>query len=109
LVRQESTVDSFTDAINSLLQLLIGLGNLIISALIAIEIWLRDHLAQFGLPPNVQTIIMLCVAAVLILGALRLFGGLIRVGVVIILILVAIHIVLPILPHAAVLPPIPAK
>jgi hypothetical protein len=109
LVLQESTVDSFTDAINSLLQLLLRLGSLIISALIAIEIWIRDHLAQFGLPPNVQTIIMLAVAAVLIVGSLRLFGGLIRVGVVIILILVAIHIVMPILPHAAVLPPTPTK
>ena len=41
--------------------------------------------------------LLLAVAAVLVLGALRLFGGVIRIAVVLILLLVAIHIVMPVI------------
>ena len=92
-------MDSFTNVVNSLLQLLIRLGNLIVGGIIAIEVWLRDQLAQFGLSPAIQTVIMLALAALLIMTALRLFGGLIRVAVVLVLILIAVHILLPVLPH----------
>lgn len=89
----------FEHAINRLLQLLIQAGNLIVSALVTIEVWLRGQLAQLGLGPAAQTAIMVVVAALLILGTLRLFGGLIRVAVVLILILISIHIMLPVLPQ----------
>jgi len=92
-------VDSFTHVINSLLQLMIELGNLVVSGLITLELWLRDQLAQLGLSPPIQTVIMVAIAALLIVGALRVFGGLIRIAVVLVLILIAIHILLPILPH----------
>jgi hypothetical protein len=92
-------MDSFTHVINSLLQLLVQLGNLIIGGLVAVELWVRVQLATLGLPPAGQTIIMLAFAALLILGALRLFGGLIRAVVLLVLILIAIHILLPVLPH----------
>jgi hypothetical protein len=92
-------MDSFTHVINSLLQLLVQLGKLIIGGLVAVELWVRAQLATLGLPPAVQTIIMLAFAALLILGALRLFGGLIRAVVLLVLILIAIHILLPVLPH----------
>jgi hypothetical protein len=92
-------VDGFTHGVNGLLQFLIRLGNFIVGLLISFELWLRAQLGQFGFSANVQTAIMIAVAAVLILGSLRLFGGLIRIAVVLILILVAIHILLPVLPH----------
>ncbi|MEA2740090.1 MAG: hypothetical protein QOH05_3397 [Acetobacteraceae bacterium] len=92
-------MDSFANVVNNLLHLLIQLGDFIVGALITIELWVRGQLAQMGLAANVQTVIMLAVAALLIVGALRLFGGLIRIAVVLVLILVAIHIVLPVLPH----------
>ena len=92
-------MDSFTHVINSLLQLMIELGNLVVSGLITLELWLRDQLAQLGLSPPIQTVIMVAIAALLIVGALRVFGGLIRIAVVLVLILIAIHILLPILPH----------
>jgi hypothetical protein len=95
LVLRESTVDSFTHVIKSLLQLLIQLGNLIVAGIVIIEVWLRGQLTQFGLPHNIQTVILLVLAAVLIIGALRLFGGLIRLAVVLVLILIAVHIVIP--------------
>ena len=65
-------------------------------ALTAFEIWLRGVLQQLGVPHLLQTVLLLAVAAVLVLGSLRLFGGIIRVAVVLILLLIAIHIIMPV-------------
>jgi hypothetical protein len=92
-------LDSFEHVINSLLQFLIRLGDVIVGGIVTLELWMRGQLSQFGLTPQVQTVIMVALAAVLILGALRLFGGLIRVAVVLVLILIALHIVMPVLQH----------
>nr|WP_294522921.1 hypothetical protein [uncultured Rhodopila sp.] len=92
-------MDAFTNAINSILQLLLQIGNLIVAGLVAVELWVRGQLAAAGMAPSLQTVVMVSVAALLILGALRVFGGLIRVIVILVLILIAIHIVLPVLPH----------
>jgi hypothetical protein len=50
-----------------------------------------------GVAPAAQTLILVLVAVLLILGSLRLFGGLIRVAAVLILMLIAIHILLPVI------------
>ena len=84
--------------IDTLLHIVVQLGRLLMSAILAIEIWIRGELSHAGLPPAVQTALMLAVAALLIIGSLRLFGGLIRIAVVLLLLLVALHIVLPVLP-----------
>lgn len=91
-------MDKANQVINGLLHLIIQIGHLLMSAVIGLELSIRDELAQAGLPPPVQTVLMLAIAALLILGALRLFGGLIRIAVVLLLVLVAIHIILPVLP-----------
>jgi hypothetical protein len=96
---RRTAVDSFKNVVNSLLQLVLELGNLIVAGIVFIELWLRGELTQFGLPQTAQTIILLLLAVVLIVGALRLFGGLIRVAVVLILILIGIHILMPLLQH----------
>jgi hypothetical protein len=67
----------------------------VLGVLAAIEQWLRGQLAAIGAPPGIQTAIMLVVALLLVLAALRVFGGLIRVLVVAFLILLALHAVLP--------------
>jgi hypothetical protein len=90
-------VDNFGHALDTLLQLLIRIGNLIVAGIVAIELWLRAGLRQFGLPPAMQTAILVVLAVILIVGALRLFGGLIRVAVVIVVLIIAIHILLPVL------------
>jgi hypothetical protein len=92
-------MDSFANIVRRLLDLLIALGNIIVAALITIEVWLRAQLTQFGLPPVIQTVILIAVAALLVIGSLRLFGGLIRIAVVLVLILIAIHVALPVLQH----------
>jgi hypothetical protein len=92
-------VDTFTRIVNSLLQLLTQLGDLAVSGLKAIELWLRDQLTSLGVPPELQTIIMLALAALLVLLVVRAFGGLIRVVVLLVLLLVAVRVLLPVLPH----------
>ena len=96
--RRESEVESFRRFVDSLLNIVIQLGHLIVAALVAIELWLRDQLALAGVPPVIQTVLLIAFAALLIVGSLRLFGGLIRVAVVLVLVLFAIHIIMPVLP-----------
>ena len=92
-------MDSLTRFINSLLQLLIQIGDVLFNVLITIETWVRGQLAGLGLSSQIQTVIMIVVAVLLIVGSLRLFGGLLRIALVLILVLIAIHIILPVLPH----------
>jgi hypothetical protein len=92
-------MDNVNRVLNSLLQLVIGLGDLIVGGILAIEEWMRGQLATLGVSPQIQTVILVVLAVVLILAALRLFGGLIRIAVVLVLALIAIHILMPVL-HA---------
>jgi len=90
-------VDTFTRAVATLLQLLTQLGDLILAGIVAVELWLRAQFEQFGIPPVIQTVLLVAFAVVLILIALRLFGGLIRVAVVLVLLLVVIHVLMPVI------------
>jgi hypothetical protein len=90
-------VEQLQTAINALLKLLTHLGVALAAILTALELWVRDELGQLGLPHAAQTLILLVVAVLLVLGSLRLFGGLIRVAAVLILMLIAIHILLPVI------------
>lgn len=92
-------MDSSANIVRRVLDLLIALGNIIVAALVTIEVWLRAQLTQFGLAPEIQTVILIAVAVLLVVGSLRLFGGLIRVAVVLVLILIAIHVAMPVLQH----------
>jgi hypothetical protein len=85
--------------LNSLLQLVIRLGDIIVGAIIAIEVWLRTELTTLGVPPLIQTVLLIASALLLIVAALRLFGGLVRIAVILVLALIALHILMPVL-HA---------
>ena len=56
-------MDSFKRTIDSILTLLLQIGDLIVAGIVAIELWLRGQLGQFGLPPGVQTTILVALAA----------------------------------------------
>jgi hypothetical protein len=90
-------VGNLQNAIDALLQVFRQLGDAVVGLLTALELWLRGQLQQLGVPHTVQTLILLAVAVLLVLGTLRLFGGLIRVVVVLILLLIAIHIMMPVI------------
>ncbi len=89
-------MDSLNHAVEVLLHLVIQAGNLIVAGIIAIELWMRAQLATLGLPPDIQTVLLVALAVLLIVAALRLFGGLIRVAVVLVVVLIAIHVLLPV-------------
>jgi hypothetical protein len=81
-----------------MLQLLVHIGELVVAAIVACEVWLRGQLGALGVAPVLQTAIMVGLAVLLILGSVRLLGGLIRIAVVLVLLLIAIHIIVPLLP-----------
>ncbi len=85
----------FHPAVNALLQFLQQLITLAANALTALDSWLRGQMDLLGVPPTIQTLIILAVSVFLIIGALRVLGGLIRVGAVLILVLVVIHFLMP--------------
>jgi hypothetical protein len=90
-------VDAFTQAISSLVRLLIQFGDLILAGIVAAEQWLRGQLTVLGVPASIQMVLLVALAVVLVLAALRLFGGLIRVAVVLVLLLIVIHALLPVI------------
>ncbi len=90
-------MERFTQALDSLLHLLVGFGSAIAAIILAFELWLRGQLTTLGVAPPIQTVLLVAVAVLLIVATLRLFGGLIRLGVVLVLVLIAIQILAPVL------------
>jgi hypothetical protein len=73
--------------------------DLILAAIAAIEVWLRGQLTLLGVPAQTQNVLLIAAAIILILAGLRLFGGLFRVLIVALLVLLAVHLLMPVL-HA---------
>jgi hypothetical protein len=92
-------MEKVDQAINALLALFASAADAVLAGLAAVEQWLRTQLTGLGVEPRIQTVIMVAVAIVLLLLVLRVFGGVIRVVLVVFLILLALHVVLP-LAHA---------
>jgi hypothetical protein len=86
-----------TRSLQTLLQLLIVTGNLIIGGILTMELSLRDQLEIFGVARPVQTAMLLALTLLLILASLRTFGGPIRVAVTLVLVLTFIHVLLPVI------------
>ena len=84
--------------LKALVGIFVYLADLALAVFAAIELWLRGELQAMGLAPVVQTIILVAVAVLLVLAALNLLGGLIRVLVVLFLVLLAVHILVPLIP-----------
>lgn len=81
--------------IDSLLRFLRELSELMAALLIQVEYWLRGQMQDVGVPPLLQTMVLVSVAILLIVGAVRFFAGLVRVAVVLVLVLLALHLLTP--------------
>ena len=81
--------------INFLLALILGLFGLIVTAIATIESFLRGLLTEAGISGQVQSIVLVVTAILLMLAALRLFGGIFGVLITIVLILLVVHILAP--------------
>jgi hypothetical protein len=82
-------------AINFLLALILGLFGLIITAIATIEDFLRGLLTAAGISGQVQTVVLIVTAVLLIVAALRLFGGIFGALITIVLVLLMMHILVP--------------
>ncbi len=80
-------------ASTALLEFIRDSAILIAQQLSRFEGLLRDQLLTIGLSPLAQTVVMVAVVAFLAVTALRLFAGLLRFAVVLVLLLVALHLV----------------
>ena len=92
-----------TQTIDSLIQLIIRLGQSGALAIASAESWMRGQLSGLGVAPEMQTVILVIFAIIMILTVVRIVGGLIRIAVLALLVLVTLDLVLPIL-HANPLP-----
>ena len=89
-------VNEALHTVETWLELLIGV---LLGVFGVIEGFIRSILVQAGIPANLQQIIMLVVAVLLIIAILRLFGGVLRFLLVLFLILLALHVLVPTLGH----------
>jgi len=60
-----------------------------------IEVALHDFMTRLGVPSNIQSVILLVIGVLFIIAVLRLFGGVLRLLIVVLLILFLLHIVAP--------------
>ena len=82
-------------AIDDVVSLIVGLFGLIVAGIGAVEHILRDALIPMGIGREGQNLVLLLVAVALIIGAIRVFGGVFAVLISVVLILLILHIVLP--------------
>ena len=82
-------------AIDLILGLLSTLFHLIIAAIAIIEGVLRDVLAPMALGHGAENAILLVFAVLLIVAAIRIFGGLFALLLSVVLVLMVLHILLP--------------
>jgi hypothetical protein len=74
-----------------LLALLTTLGALVLSALATLEAALGQIMTSAHIPPDVQTILGLLLAIAFLIAALQLFGGFIRVVLIVLLLAIVVH------------------
>ena len=88
-------MNSVTHALDAVWAAIAALVDLVLSALGVVELWLRARMAQVGVPHGLQTIVLILVAVLFLVAALRLFGGVLRVLLIVFLLLLALHILAP--------------
>jgi hypothetical protein len=84
----DQALQTLTYWLRAFLGVLIGLFAII-------ENFLHNIMSQIGIPANFQSLLILVVAVLFIVGVLRAFGGVIRLLLVVFLILLVLHILLP--------------
>ena len=85
-------------AAQMVLHLIMTIINLVFAVFAAVEIWLRRFLADLGLHGQAATLILVLVAVVFFIGALRLFGGALQLLIAVFLILFALQVLFTIAP-----------
>ena len=90
-------MDRVDQIVIQLLNLIEQIVSLILAGLAAIEIWARTQLASLGIPPGISVIILIAIALLLIVGAIRLLGPIVYVVVVVFIVLLMLHTLMPVI------------
>jgi hypothetical protein len=88
-------MDAVHQIVNAFLNLVVGLLDLVLTGLGALEAWLRVQLTAMGVSGEIQPIILIVVAVLFLILALRVMGGIIRLVVLVFLVLLILHILMP--------------
>ncbi len=78
---------------HALMELLWAIVAIVMAALAWIETVLGIPMRAAGLPPDLQLAIGVLVAIVVVIAALRLFGGVLRLALVVLLVVLVLHAV----------------
>jgi hypothetical protein len=78
---------------HALMELLWAIVAIVMAALAWIETVLGIPMRAAGLPPDLQLVIGVLVAIVVVVAAVRLFGGVLRLALVVLLVVLVLHAV----------------
>jgi hypothetical protein len=92
-----------TQALNLILSLILGLFGAIMGAIAWTEDFLRGLMTRAGIPEEFQNPVLIIVAVLLILAAIRVLGRVFGVLIAIFLVLLLLHILFPEIQHLAVI------
>jgi hypothetical protein len=84
-----------THAIDLVVAAILFLAGLVMDVIGVIDSYLADMMSYAGLPPLIQTIILIAVAIWLIVLAIRLLGGVFSGLIIVLLVLLVLHRVFP--------------
>ena len=89
------------EALDVVLSLIVGLLNLVLSAVAAIDGALRAGLTRIGVEGQPQNAVLLIVAVVLIIAAVQLFGRALAILIAVFLLLLVLQALVPNAMHIA--------
>jgi len=84
-----------TQAIDFVLSLILRLIGLVMAAIAIIDAFLRGLMDRAGIGSQVQAIVLVAVAVLFIVAALRVFGGVLRLLIIVFLVLLLVHVLMP--------------
>jgi len=85
-------MDQISRAANGLLALIVSLFDVILAGIGVIELWIRAQLTALRVPAPIGTAILIVLAVILIVTAIRLFGGVFRLLILTFLVLLMIQV-----------------
>ncbi len=84
-----------THAIDLVITILLTLAEWVLGAIGVVDAFLAALMTSAGLPPNLQILVLIIVAVLLVLFAIRLLGPILSVLLIILLILLIAHRLVP--------------
>jgi hypothetical protein len=89
---------NLNNAATTVLHLIMTIVGLVFALFAAIEVWFRHSLAELGLRGPAASALLILVAILFFVGAVRLLGGALQMLIVIFLILFALQVLFTIAP-----------